>query len=335
MSRLLALTLLATSGCAVAAGLYHWSEARRVGARTAHLERHALGLEAKLAAALQERDAVNAFLARKAGEMRERAERERHDELGIRPIPEGVRLALAAANELFADGGFPGVRFLRASALDDRELRDVELLERGDDLTTVLYLADRATMSLDRSTALLTLRLMDGRRVCGGDVSDLPPEGLPLVFEDVDAPAWEGRLGHVLETTGAYPAPEQAGPGAAGLDRYSRSVWLARLEQLLGAAQTQPRYRVQEIDGLRDGAFTGVVLLGYESGKILDMAIEADSMSVVTDAAHATVELVLRGGVMRKSGGESRIDERGYRILLPGVTVAQATEAMMGMVIAQ
>ena len=58
-----------------------------------------------------------------------------------------------------SEDGFSEMRFLSAREIDGMELRDVEMLEhRRDSLASALYLADVATLHLDRERGELTLR---------------------------------------------------------------------------------------------------------------------------------------------------------------------------------
>ena len=143
---------------------------------------------------------------------------------------------------------------------------------------------------------------------------------------------WESRVGHLLAVEGEYPVPEPI-VRMPRLARDVRDLWIDRFKMLLEGAGTDVTYRVDDIGALADASFRDVLLLGYRDGKTLKTAIEAKRLAVVVDRETETVELVLEDGVLRKSGGETRIGGQGYRILLPEVTRARAIDLMMGMVV--
>jgi hypothetical protein len=271
--------------------------------------------------------------ARAAGEAARREQRERAARAVLRGPPAGVRLALAAINDCLREDGFERLRFLHAGALDGRTVCDVEAIERDEDaLGTALYLASELQLELDRAAGALTLRLRDGHRLADGVRHELPPEGLELRFQPVDGRHWEQRLGYLLTARGQYPAPPAAASAPAGeLDAEQRAVWLSRLAGLLEVAAGELRYRVHDLRGLADGAFTEVLLLGYDAGGRLVLSASAERMAV--RATPAGGELVLESGTLRKAGGETTIPAAGYRILLPDVTREAALDAMLGMVV--
>lgn len=315
------------------AAAFYLSESRRASGRVVHLEQRVRELESGLAGAHEQRAEFSQFVEEKIEEIHTwREERARQARESFRPMPEGVRLALAALNRLLVEDGFAGMRFLSATELRGRELVDVELLERDEEtLQRQLYLAERMTMELDREKGELTIRLFDGVRHAPEGAVDLPPDGWPLALADVHGPKWESRLGYLLEANGEYPG-EEIDAAAVELDGYTRELWLDRLDRLLGQADLDLLYRVEKFSGLSGGVFTDVLLVGYRD-RILHLAVEAERMSVVVDRAAETVELKLHGGLLRRAAGTSTIGPEGYRVLLPSVTIEQATDVMMGMVV--
>ena len=57
--------------------------------------------------------------------------------------------------------------------------------------------------------------------------------------------------------------------------------------------------------------------------------------ATATRIVFGPVELLMRGGTLRKPGGKSSLAEDGYRILLLGVTPKKASDVMLGMVVQQ
>lgn len=366
MRPLLLLTLVAALGT----GLYFLSEGRRLNAHNRHLQqrsdelqqrhdelqarhdelqqatrdlegrelaasRRATELERELAGAIAERNNFNHVLAERVDEIvAQREARAEREATALRAMPEGVRLALAALNRCLAEDGFAQTRVLWAREIDGRELHGVELIEHDRaSLATTLYLAERVTLQFDRGRGQLTAHLFDGHRLAGDGRTPFPAEGQALVFTDLDGPKWESRVGYLMEVVGAYPADEVEVAPSVGLAGRERELWLSRFTRLLRDAGTEVAYRVELVGDLRDAVFTDVLLLGYQDGRTLRLSMEAAEMQVVTDRRMGTVELVLRDGVLRKSGGETRITEQGYRILLPNVTHDRAMDLMMGMVV--
>jgi len=318
---------------AVGAGVYYLSEARRLEARMVFLESRNATLETELAAAIAQRDEVSRFLQDKVDEIRKQdADRRQRLRNALRPMPEGVRLALVAINDSLAGDGFPEVRLLSARAIEDRALLNVELLEldRASQQPR-LFVADRLTLHLERKGGTLTIRLFGGHRWVGGERVPFPVEGWPIALAAVEGPKWEARLPQLLEASGVYPADELA--PKRGLDRYTLAMWATRVNRLLDGAATDYEYQIAKIGGLQDGVFDDVMLTGSEQGKALSLALEARRMTITTDARSKTVELFLEDGWLRKAGGKTRIRE--YRILLPGVTPDDAMETMMGMVVSR
>lgn len=271
----------------------------------------------------------NEELAQRAAAARERAK------AALRPMPLGVRECLNALHECLRLDGFTAQRFLRASRLDADGLHDVELLEAAaDGLSATFLTAARMTARLDRATGRLELRFFEGRRSNGGDRASLPDEGFVVSFDDVDGKVFEQRLPYLIRAAGAYPLAtvEQAvEPGK--LDPGSRRQWAARLTRLLAAARTDLRWSTVRLRGLLEGRFLAVELVATnEKNSVLGSA-HCARVAVEIDERRGVVSLLLQDGVMRLEGVESRVDDEGFRMLLPGVTSKDATDAMLGMVI--
>ena len=303
--------------------------------RLSAAEKVRVDLERELAGALGQRDQFHQVLAARVDEVIARREaRAKRQAASVRGMPEAVRLALVAFNRCLAEDGFPEVRMLWARELDGRELRDVELMEHHrESLKTTVYLAGRVSLRFDRELGQLSVHLLGGHRLAGDGRVELSEEGQVLEFAGLDGPKWEARLGYLMEVVGAYPAADVGPSPGPSLTEPERGAWLDRFERLLRAAGTDVAYRVERVGGLRDGSFADVVLLGYQGGRALKIAIEAASMQVAVDRRDGTVALVMRGGVLRKAGGETGIGDEGYRILLPEVSRELAMEVMMGMVV--
>lgn len=331
LGRVLAITAVIA---ACAAGIYYLSETRRLGVRIDHLMTRNRALEAQLNDAIAERQRIHAMLAEKAEEFGEaRLERAESSLAGLKPMPEGVRLALIAVNECLREDGFPEIRFLQAAALSDRALQRAEIVEADRaSLLSHLYIAGEVRLRLDRDEGVLVVRLLDGYKLSGSAREPFPESGYELSLANVEGPMWEGRLGYLLEVVGSYPIDLPKVPRESLLDRDQRASWLGRFDRLLEDAGTHVRYRVQKLEGLDRGVFTGIVLLGYDENRNLASAIEAARLQVVTDARHGTVELFLEDGVLRKESGEASIPADGYRLLLPKITRDRAMDVMLGMV---
>ena len=333
MVRKVAIVLTVTA--ALGAGLYYLSEARRLGARFEQTARRNRQLEHELAVAIGQREEQSRVLAEQIGKLdaRRRALRQESQD-ALRPMPEGVRLALIAINECLSEDGFAELRFLHAREIDHRSLRLAEAMERDPgSLASTLYVANKVQLELDRSRESLTLRFFDGVRVHRGEREELVEEGLPVVLRPVNGRMWEARLGYLLEVEGSYPEPAEETRQRPRMDRFTKQAWLSRLDGLLERAGTDVAYRVDRFAGLEGGVFADVLLLGYDDGKSLSVAMEAERMSVTVDEATGSVALLLHKGVLRKSGGETTIPSDGYRILLPSLTRDDAMKAMLGMVV--
>lgn len=325
--------LLGVLSVTAAAALWGISEGRRLRAHNRRLEQRVDRLERDLAGALTERARILEMLEERVrAERQRRIRREKRLAEAVRAMPEGVRLALVAANECLRRDGFPEIRFLEARSLEDRELREVELVEHErEGLRTTFYLAGRVTLELDRAAGALVLRLREGYALRGGERTALPAEGLVLRLEHVDGPYWERRLPYLVRATGDYPR-EDAVRRPPPMDPATRTAWLERFERLTNAAEGALRYRVDRFSHLEDGVFREVLVLGYGKGRRMEMAVEAGRLEVEVDAEAGSVELCVRDGILRQRGGSVPLPSKGYRLLLPGLSPARASEIMLGMV---
>jgi len=250
-----------------------------------------------------------------------------------RVMPSGVRQALVDLNDCLQQDGYGEIRFHWASKISDGELIGAEFLEhRPETLKSVLYACGRLSFELDRQAGSLTLQMFDGSRSTESGTEDFPDGGEPLVLSEVDGRMWESRLPFLVEAKGEYPPGVEAA-SQPRLDPVTRAAWLERVDHLLSLAETDLRYRLQSFRDLQDGRFLGALLLAYDQGHQLAMSAEANSLQVMVDRRAAMVSLSLRGGVLRKLGGESNIPDSGYQILLPGVQVDETIDVMLGMVI--
>jgi hypothetical protein len=84
---------------------------------------------------------------------------------------------------------------------------------------------------------------------------------------------------------------------------------------------------------MRNGWFLEGSLAGYdEKGRLYQQAMVA-SFCIEVDDKTSTVQILLKDGTLIGPGGESRLGEDGYRILLPGLTPRQASDRMLGIVV--
>jgi hypothetical protein len=292
-------------------------------------------LERELGGALRRAEAVSAAVEAERAELqRVRAELDARRIAAGRPMPEGLRLALETlADQLRADG-HPGLRFVHARALEEQILREVELVEVGAGGGRVTYYrAGALSVELDRGSGVLLLRLRDGHALRDGALEPLAEGGTELRFEGVDGPAFERRLPYLVQALGTYPEPEAGASRPEVLDTRTRERWRARLGELLDRAGTEVRYDLGRFRTVRDGRFVDVSLHGYDGRRLLMQSAEAAHLAVEVDRGAGVVSLLLEDGVLRKRGGETTIPKSGYRILLPGVTPQQASDALLGMVV--
>jgi len=291
------------------------------------LELHATQEQlASLRALLLER---NEELARRVAASRERAAD------ALRPMPLGVRACLNALHSCLRKEGYGSQRFLRATAVDADGLHGVEMLEASaDGLGVAFFNAARMTATLDRAAGRLELRFFDGFRGADGERAALPEDGFAVTFEQVDGPLFERELPFLVRAEGAYPAAAQAPASRPGdLDPGSRRQWSARLSRLLERAGTGLRWRATRLRGVLDARFREVELVGTNDKGLVLASAHCDQVAVEVDAQRGVVSLLLVDGVLRQDGVESTITSRGFRMLLPGLTPDDVTDAMLGMVV--
>lgn len=254
----------------------------------------------------------------------------------LAPIPEGVRVCLAALHECLHAEGFLHQRFLSASALDGFGLHEVELLVTDADGLGVEYLrAKKMIAELDRGKGKLVLRFFEGTRTKDGVRAELAADGWPLVFQPIDARMFEERLPYLVRPEGIYPEPavgERKRP-ASDLDPITRLQWLDRFDRLLADAGTAEELRINRCRGLHEGHFLSVQLLGTDNQHRLLSSADCERMAIEVDEAAGVVSLLLKNGVLRRGGVESTITAEGFRMLLPKVTPKQALDIMLGMVV--
>ena len=361
MRRLVPALLIAALAAAV---FYFHSESLRRGARIAKLapelsatRKDAVELRRALAAARSESTDAKARVSRLEGELKTeidrrgdvaawiertaqalRAERERHNKeiwSAKKFMPEGVRQALVAANECLRADGQTGLRFLKATKIEDHVLHGVQLLDQdASTLISRLYAADRVTFELDRAKGTMTLRFLGGFRRGPTGRYAFPAEGEPLLLTDVDGRNWEERLPYLVKVEGEYPQPV-AEARVTHMEPTLQANWRKRVNDLLAKASTGTRYRLDVFRDLDGGRFRDALLLGYDKGKKLSMSVEAKQLWVQVDEKSGVVEVRIADGILRKPGGETTIPKSGYRIRLTGVKPAQALDLMLGMVIRQ
>jgi hypothetical protein len=182
------------------------------------------------------------------------------------PMPEGVRTALVALQEVLRAEGFVALRFLRARAIEAMALQSVEVLELSPDQLVVSFVhAQRMTAELDRAAGRLSLRFFTGERIVGGEAVPLPEAGFVLQFDDVDGRRFEQQLPFLVRAEGAYaaqPDPEEREPG---LDPATRAQWLDRVDALLARSGTAAKWRMTRFRTLRDGWFLDCDLVATDA----------------------------------------------------------------------
>ncbi len=291
-------------------------------------------LEAEVRSALEQKNAMMVAV-RETVEDRDRREQEREKRLRAanQPMPEGVRLALVTLQDCLRQDGHSGLRLLRARAIVDQMLTDVEMIFYDQSqLASTLYVVGRMEIVLDRSSSTISLRLFDGHLLHGGERESFPPDGFEFLVPGVDGPMWESRLPYLMKAVETYPEVQEAVAGSTTLDSISRRQWRDRLDLLLDETSTVEQMRIGNVSALVDGVFHDVLLLGYDDRSLLVMSANVARMAVRVDDVANLVQLVLTEGVLRRKGGETAIGEAGYRILLPDVTPQRARDIMMGMV---
>jgi hypothetical protein len=316
----------ARSAAAIAAG-----EAADRATRLEQAGRRIRELEAELARTLETQQRLNDLLAAQADDRVEaqidRAEAARS---ALEPMSQQAAFVARLLQRCLNEDGYDNLRLLRAWRAGEQELLGVEFLEHDRDrASSVLYLAARMTVTLDRAGARLTLRFFDGSVVRGGERSPLPPQGLPLVLTDVIGEMWEAELPTLVAAEGAYPAPPQPVPRRG--PSVELGIWRERLDVLLATAAQQRTWRMSRLGGIDPDGFTDVLLLSYE-GRRLCGAVEASRLRVLVDRERDSASLELHDGLVFHSGGSTAIPPTGYRIPLPGVGARAASDRMLGFV---
>lgn len=292
-------------------------------------------LEQELRAALARAESVTQAVAARRAELDAlRAELDERRIAAGKPMPEGVRLAVRAFEDLLIADGYEGFRIIQARALDDGALHDVELVETEDYGRRVTYYrAERLSVELDREGGAAAISLRNGHAVADGELRAFGEDGVSIELREVDGPEWERRLPYLVQAVGEYP--ESAARAAADevLDLSTRDRWRQRVDALLSTADTEVRYGLGGFRTIRDGRFLDAALHGFDGAGLLDRSASADRLGIEVDREAGVVALLLEDGVLRRRGGETKIPASGYRILLPGVTPEQALDAMLGFVV--
>lgn len=250
-----------------------------------------------------------------------------------RVVPDGVRTCLVALHDQLRKEGFTAQRFLGASAIVDRELRDVELLEvEADQLAVGFVRAARMTAVVDRARSTLELRFFEGERTVGGVATALAKDGWMLRFDAIDGEEFEARLPYLVRGEGQY-AIAAAAPTEATVDASTRSQWLERVDRLLDMAGTSNKWRMSRFRGMRDGWFLDVELVATNDIHHVVGGAHCARAAIELDAAAGVVSLRMLDGVLHRDGTASSITGEGYRMLLPKLHCKQASDAMLGIVV--
>lgn len=288
-------------------------------------------LRLELATTQQRLAAVEELLAQKQREAEARAALAAAAEA---PMSEGVRACLFALHERLRREGFTNLRFLGASAIVDRELRDVEVLDvAADQLSTAFVRGKRMTAVLDRTISRLSLHFFEGERKVAGASTPLPEDGFAIHFDGLDGPALEAALPYLVRAEGTYPPPPVGEARVPGVDPATRAQWLERVDGLLQRAGTNDRWRMSRFRGMQDGWFLDVDLVASDQRNHVVGGAHCARLAVELDPVAGIVSLRMVDGVLRQAGGESSIGGEGYRMLLPKLNCKQASDAMMGIVV--
>jgi hypothetical protein len=292
-------------------------------------------LERGMAAALARAESVNEAVAARRAELDAlRAELDERRVAAGKPMPEGVRLAVRALEDVLVADGYDGFRVIQARALDDGALHDVELVETRDAGRRVTYFrAARLSVELDRESGAAALMLRDGHAVEDGELRSFGDDGISIELREVDGPEWERRLPFIVRAVGEYPEDSARAVADEVLDLSTRERWRQRVDGLLAAADTEVRYELGGFRTVRDGRLLDAALHGFDGARLLDRSASAARLGIEVDRVSGVVALLLEDGVLRRRGGETKIPASGYRILLPGVTPEQALDAMLGFVV--
>jgi len=290
-------------------------------------------LRLELATTQQRLAVVEELLAQKQREAEARAAAAAAAEA---PMSEGVRVCLIALHDRLRREGFTNLRFLGATAVVDRELRDVEVLDvAADQLSTVFVRGKRMTAVLDRTISRLSLRFFEGERKVAGASTPLPEDGIAILFDGLDGPALEAALPYLVRAEGTYPPPPVGEVRVPSVDPATRAQWLERVDALLQRAGTSERWRLARFRGMQDGWFLDADLVASDQKNHVVGGAHCARLAVELDPKAGIVSLRMVDGVLRQAGGESSIGGEGYRMLLPKLNCKQASDAMMGIVVSK
>lgn len=293
-------------------------------------------LQLELHTTREQLDNLRGLLAERNAELERRvAESKQRAADALRPMPEGVRECLHALHQCLRLEGFTAQRFLRATSIDAEGLHGVEMLEAAlDGLGAAFVNAARMTASLDRPTGRLELRFFEGHRSVDGERAALPEDGFAVVFDDVDGRLFEERLPYLVRGQGAYPIEVREPKSKPGdLDPSSRRQWSARLSNLLARAKTDINWSATRLRGQLDGYFRQVELVGTNDKGLVLGSAHCSRVAVEIDERRNVVSLLLLDGVLRREGVASTITDKGFRMLLPGLTPKDCNDAMLGIVV--
>ena len=250
------------------------------------------------------------------------------------PLPLGVRRCIETLRRCLDAEGYGDLRLLRASAIEDFALRDVEFVRVERDVPVAeLVVADRMAIALDRTTGQLTLQFFDGFRRVQGVRRPLPEDGFHFELPVLDGRMWESTLPYLVKAVGEYLPEEAREEPKPVMDSIVRLQWIERIDLLLSRSGLEGHLRLKGFRNLEDAVFRDVRLAGYDRNKLLALQADCEQMAVEVDERARVVSLLFREGTLRREGTESKIGTQGYRILLPDVTPDQAVALMLGMVV--
>jgi hypothetical protein len=254
--------------------------------------------------------------------------------LVINPPPFGVQRCILALRDCLRADGFEGMQLLRAAALEERELRDVEFLtiDRATGRTE-LVVASRMLVTLDRATKAATLEFYGGALRVDGIRTELHDSGHKVVLEPVAGKLWEERLPYLVQAKGNYEDASAQPQRDPRLDSDTRAAWLERLDSLLVDAGAEHKLRIAGFAQIADREFRSARLVGYDDRNLLALTADCEGIAIEVDARARVVSLRLRNGTLRRPGAESTIGDEGYRMLLPNLTPERASSILMGMVV--
>lgn len=292
-------------------------------------------IESELLAVIAQRDSLAREAQRVLEQRKEQEQASTRKRGSSRSLPEGVRRALLAYNELLGKSGHPQLRFLHATAIEsDKSLLGAELIDSDPkSLKTTLYLPDSLATRVERENGRLTMLLRGGVRVASDVREELPASGYAIVIEGVEGRLWEQLLPMLVEGEGSYR--EEAGTPSrpSRLPTATADAWCDRINELLARVPGQERWRCERLRGLEGGVFREVLLILTKGGRTVKQSAEAERFAIRVDSATGTVSLWLASGVLHGSEGDTSIPEAGYAILLPGLEPKAARDALLGLVV--